>query len=287
MTGRAANRVGGALGVLSAVIAVSGTVAAQSPSRSDVDECLDAHERAQVQRKSGKLLEARQSLRACVNASCPALVQQDCGPWLAEIEANIPTVVFEASDDGEPVLDVRITVDGQEFARRLEGQTLALDPGVHSFRFERPSRPPIEQRLAVSPGEKNRLIVIAFKSPPRVGVPLPVVESSRPIPAVVWILGGVSVAAGAATAVLGASVISDRTNLANSCAPFCSGAALSSLQTKMAVTDVAAGVTAAAGLGTLIFFFARPTVTLRGGGGPEVGVTVLPRGFAAQLSESF
>jgi hypothetical protein len=112
---------------------------------------------------------------------------------------------------------------------------------------------------------------------------------SRPIPAPVWILGAVTLVAGAGTGVLGGLVLSDRNNLANSCSPFCSSSQTSPLQTKILLTDVAAGVTAAAGLGTLFFFLARPTISYpAASSGVGGAVTFLPGGgVEAQLSKSF
>jgi hypothetical protein len=264
----------------------STSATAQPSGRAEVDVCLDAHEQAQVLEKAGRLLDAREQLRSCSKASCPALVQQDCVPWLAEIERTIPTVAFEASDDGEPVLDVRVTVDGREVTRRLEGQTLSLDPGVHSFRFERPQRSAIEQELAVNPGEKNRLVGVAFRSPP----PLPKPASTsigeyRPIPPLVWALGGLSLVAAATTASLGAWALSERANLASSCAPFCSSSRISSLETKVALTDVASAVALGAALGTVYVYLTRPAVP--GGRISYLGVSSLPLGVGAKLAGTF
>jgi hypothetical protein len=44
------------------------------------------------------LIEAREQLRACAAAQCPAVVQTDCAGWLAEVEKALRSVVVAAKD---------------------------------------------------------------------------------------------------------------------------------------------------------------------------------------------
>jgi hypothetical protein len=41
------------------------------------DQCIDANGKGQELRREGKLSEARDQLRACANAACPAMVRDD------------------------------------------------------------------------------------------------------------------------------------------------------------------------------------------------------------------
>ena len=36
---------------------------------------------------------------------------------------------------GEDLTEVRLTIDGETVAERLDGRALTLDPGTHTFRF--------------------------------------------------------------------------------------------------------------------------------------------------------
>ena len=70
-----------------------------APSRADDKAaCLDAASKAQSLRDAHKLVEAREQLRACAAARCPAVVQNDCATWLVEVERALPTVVLAAKN---------------------------------------------------------------------------------------------------------------------------------------------------------------------------------------------
>ncbi|HEX7600258.1 MAG TPA: hypothetical protein VF316_01590, partial [Polyangiaceae bacterium] len=48
-------------------------------------QCVDAYKQAQMLRKSGDYVTAREQLLICSKESCPPIVKQDCVPWLGEI----------------------------------------------------------------------------------------------------------------------------------------------------------------------------------------------------------
>ena len=130
-----------------------------TPPVGSVDKaaCLDAVAKGQRLRDTHKLVEAREELRVCARAECPSVVQSDCATWLGELDRTLPTVVLSAKDGaGRDVMDVKVSVDGQPLTSVLDGQAVAVDPGLRTFRFERRDGSVATQQVLVKEGEKAR-----------------------------------------------------------------------------------------------------------------------------------
>jgi hypothetical protein len=83
-------------------------------------------------------------------------VRDDCIKGATQIDAALPTVVFEAVDAaGNDLSAVHVTMDGERLADRLTGTALEVDPGEHVFVFEAGGQN-VEKRLIIHQGEKNR-----------------------------------------------------------------------------------------------------------------------------------
>ena len=135
------------------------SAAADEPT---VAQCLSASEHGQLDRDEGRYLKAREALVTCSSGACPAVVQRDCLRWLAEIEANIPTLVFVVrTAGGSDLEDVVVRVDGQVLLTRLDGKPVAVDPGEHLFSFEAGARR-VQSRALVNVGERNRVVRVVF-----------------------------------------------------------------------------------------------------------------------------
>ncbi|WP_437932449.1 hypothetical protein WMF37_25380 [Sorangium sp. So ce291] len=159
---------------LAAALSLAGIDARAQPSKR---ACAAAYERAQGLRRDGKLIAAREALIACSQPTCPAAAVADCGPWLAEVEKSLPSVVIAARDaGGRERLDVRVLVDGRLLAAALDGKALPVDPGPHTFRYEPAGGPAVEERVLIREGEKNRAITVILGAPPA-GAP----SSPRPM----------------------------------------------------------------------------------------------------------
>jgi hypothetical protein len=92
----------------------------------------------------------------CSAASCPAVVRDDCIKAATQLDAAVPTVVFEVHDaTGNETSAVRVTMDGKALADSLTGTALDVDPGDHVFRFETASGT-LERHFVIHEGEKNR-----------------------------------------------------------------------------------------------------------------------------------
>ena len=128
-------------------------------------ECLTAYEDSVPLRKNHQLKTARAKLVLCSADSCPTEIRAECTNRVPEIDASMPTVVFDAKDAaGMTVFAVKVKMDGDVLAERLRGSALSMDPGDHKFIFEAPGRPSVEKHLMIFEGEKLRRERVEFEA---------------------------------------------------------------------------------------------------------------------------
>jgi len=236
-----------------------------SPSLSradDFDACVNAYESAQVHRRAGALLAAHEELIVCAQASCPASARQDCIKWLTEVDAALPSIVIAARDaHGRELRDVRVLVDGKPITERLDGKAIPVDPGVHTFRFESAGAETVKQQITVREGEKSRAVPVTLsrlehRTPPS---PTPPAEQ-RPTPVLVYVLGGVGVAALATSGVFGWLSYSKERDLRDqNCAPNCPADDVDRIEKQRHVSDVALAIGGVALAGAAVLYLTRPT----------------------------
>jgi hypothetical protein len=187
--------------------------------------CATAAVTAQQQRADGKLREARLSLHLCAREVCPGLVRNDCTQWLAEVEASLPTIVLRASDArGQDVNDLKVSLDGQPFAERIDGLPLEVDPGPHVLTATRAGNKPVRQELTFYTNERNRTVSLLLEDvdPPPAGTgelkvaPDRAPKSVGPAP---YVLGAVAVGALASWAYFGLTSNADYKHLDETCGP--------------------------------------------------------------------
>lgn len=160
------------------VLGIPTPVARAAPADVGVDRCVVADTTAQSLRREGKFGAAIRELAMCVDASCPALVRDDCNQRLDELERAQPTIVLDAKDnEGHDLSDVTVEIDGRPFAQRLDGIALAVDPGEHTFTFEmKGGASKVTQKFVLREGEKGRreqILVGGAASPVAAGGPPP------------------------------------------------------------------------------------------------------------------
>ena len=150
---------------LGAVIALGeGAAAAADPTTGD---CLAASDASLRSGNQHKLREERAQLLTCAVASCPADIRRECLHRVDEVNAQIPTIIFAAKDGaGNDLSSVKVTVDGDVLAERLEGTALSIDPGRHTFTFETPGQPKVTKEFVIFEAQKDRRETIGFGSPP-------------------------------------------------------------------------------------------------------------------------
>jgi hypothetical protein len=287
-------------------IALTLGMVCSAPSRAGAggvaDRCASLAEEGQDLRAARRLAEARARFTDCARSECPAVVRSDCSRWQGEVAESEPTVVFGARASGnEDVTQVRVSVDGALLVDHLDGKAVGVDPGAHVFRFEREGAPPVERRVLIREGEKNRLLAIEWPPPaapdakreataPSAQTAPPLSETPptvRPSPrdyTWAYLLGAIAVASLGASAVLEVRGVSDWNDLRSGCGASgtCSSSQKSSVEREIWAGNVAffVGVAALGGATWVVLAQAKK---------PGVALRVVPRtnGASASLSASF
>lgn len=215
-----------------------GVARADGAAPMTTDACISANTKAQELRRDGKLAAARAELNRCVSRQCPGMVRNDCVRRLDEVDRIQPTLVFSAKDgDGNDVVAVKVSIDGQPLTRQLDGSALAVDPGTHTFTFELAGQPPVSRQLVVHESEKERLESVEIGSPsghapsktaapttttPLVSTPPPSDSHAGQAQRLSgFVLGGVGIAGLATGGVLGLMAMSAWNRLKNECGSVC------------------------------------------------------------------
>jgi hypothetical protein len=256
------------------VLAAIGFASRADAQPVDKEACATAYEKAQVERKGHRLVAARAALTYCAQKGCPAIARHDCATWLTEVDAVLPSVVFEIQQDGKLVRDVRVSVDGSVVFEKVEdGAALPLDPGAHVFKFERAGSRTGVQELMIVQGTKNRLVSITLESdtstpasrtPPASSTSTksnetrdraPTTEPTPSgIPVLGLVFGGIAIAGLAGFAGFGFTGVAEENKLRRECAPFCSVENIDYVDRMYLLADISLGVgIVAAGLSTWFF----------------------------------
>ncbi|HVY30627.1 MAG TPA: hypothetical protein VHB79_28905 [Polyangiaceae bacterium] len=230
-------------------------------------ECVALHEQAQDDKLAGKLLQAQSALRECSATACPSLISRDCVSWLAEVEQQMPSVIFRAAKDGEDVVALKVTEDARPLTETITGTPLELDPGPHHFVAELPGFPPQAATYVLQAGDKGRVIRFDFVTPPppaAPAAPLPAVvpppQLWRPIPKATYALGGATLAAALTGAVLGGFALSERAEVDGDCAPLCTASDVRSVKNLALAADISFALALLGAGATLYSYVARPGV---------------------------
>jgi hypothetical protein len=237
--------------VVSVGATIDGSASATNPSKA---ACLSASAAWADLREAHKLSSARDQLLVCAAASCPADIREECSRHIPEVSAAIPSIVFAARDgSGNDVAAVTVSMDGRPILTKLDGSSIAIDPGEHAFRFEAVGQSSVERKFVIQEGEKDRRERIELRAlapsepsgkstpasapqPQRSSqVPAPAPGSSEPLPSTEasagglggqkilgLVAGGVGVAGIAVGSAFGLMANSSWTNAKNACGSGCS-----------------------------------------------------------------
>jgi hypothetical protein len=147
------------------VLASSSDALAAPPTK---EACVAANEAAQDLRQAGKLRDAREKLLVCVSDACPRPVREDCAQRLNDVNAAMPTVVFEVKDaSGNDIGAARVTMDGKPLADNVTGGAVPIDPGQHHFTFEDAGGlAHAEQTVVVREGDHDRRVHVVLGAAP-------------------------------------------------------------------------------------------------------------------------
>jgi hypothetical protein len=228
------------------IIAAAVTFAPIAAWADEKADCVSASEKAQQLKDDRKLIKAREQFLVCARDVCPAAVKKDCADQVADLEKRSPTVVIRAKDKaGQDLVAVKVTADGAPLTEQLDGHSIPLDPGVHTFRFETAGADPIEQKVVLAEGEKDRGISANFGGGGAGGDVTPVKKKGAPIGA--FIVGGIGVVAmGVGAAFWGIGIGQKGTDEGpGGCAPTpsaggagCSTSEINDIHTKLVIGDV-------------------------------------------------
>jgi len=161
---------------LAAIVALNASLEGHALAAPTKQECFASSQSGQDLQRAGKLQDARTQFLVCAAAGCPEMVRADCAQRVDEIRRAMPTIVFEARDaEGSDLSAVRVMVDGVSLLERLDGRSVAIEPGVHEFRFEAEGHARVEKSFVIREGEKERHERVVFSAPaPATSVPAPV-----------------------------------------------------------------------------------------------------------------
>jgi hypothetical protein len=225
------------------------------------EACIASYERGQRLRKSGKLVEAEPETRTCADESCPVVLKRDCIRWLDELHRATPTIAVTVVGNDGCDHPADLTLDGEAIVAR-PGRAIPVNPGEHVVRAQLGSAVR-EQRIVLPEGEQARRLAFSF-APAGVtcGTPTPEPaaekpQRDRPVPPLVWVLGGVGAAALITGAVLGVSGFSQKSTL-DDCRPRCASDDVDSMQTTFLAADIVAGVGLVSLAAATWLFFTRP-----------------------------
>ena len=170
-----------------------------------------------------------------------------------------------------------MTVDGAKLTSKLDGMPKAVDGGERLFRYEAQGFAPVEERVDVRAGEKNRVLKVLFVSsapPPEAAAPTASPKTAHP-PSSVWIFAGVAAAAFASEAYFGFAGLGqyNRDTGPGGCAGHCAASEKSSIQTQFAIADVSLGV-GVLSAGLAAYFWLRPRAP---NAAPQAAIDFAPR----------
>jgi hypothetical protein len=135
--------------------------------------CLAAHEGGQDLRKTGKLKEARAKFARCAQSTCPGPIVSDCTQRSSEVQQAIPTVVFAGvGTDGKETSAIKVLLNGMPLVERLDGKSIELDPGEHTFQFEHNGKAK-QETFIIREGERNRVLSVSFHEKPETSIAKP------------------------------------------------------------------------------------------------------------------
>jgi hypothetical protein len=166
-----------------AAAGVGSTAAEARAAEPNAAECLMASDASLRSGTDHRLRAERAQLLVCAAVTCPAEIRKECTRRVDEVNAALPTVVFEVKDPaGNDVGAVRVSMDGEVLTDHLDGMALSVDPGMHAFVFETAGQAPMQRQLVIREGQKDRHESIVFgpkDQPPASPQPMPRQSLSR------------------------------------------------------------------------------------------------------------
>jgi hypothetical protein len=214
-------------------------------------QCIEAHTQAQEARQNSKLRQAREHLNRCAQTGCPALVKNDCGPWLNELAEQIPKLRVDLV--GVEASKALLKLDGEKIAA---GTDVEIDPGEHKLQIEASGYEPFRQTFQAEAGKPvNLRAELKPRSEPAPLKEPPPPSRSRVAPLV---LGGVGLVGLGLFTYLGLSGKAQENDL-KACKPFCEQSRVDAVEQRYLGANIGLGVgVVALGVATYLWFRTPP-----------------------------
>src|SRR4051794_25371230 len=103
----------GALERALALLVLCVAVPAKAAEPVSPEACIEGYERSQELRNDDHLIDARAALEVCIKPGCPQALQRQCSHWLEDVERAQPSVVLQATVNGEDAGQVDVELDGR------------------------------------------------------------------------------------------------------------------------------------------------------------------------------
>ena len=255
----------GRLSIVAAGVAFSALSSRAAEAAPNQKACVAAYEESQTQMRRSHLHEARASLQTCLDEACPGTLRADCAGWLKEVETRTPTVVVEVVQDGAPVKDAKLVIDGKP--RTIDGRSIEIEPGAHAFRVEAPTGT-ASADMMLREGEKLRVVRLELPatkkpdpSPSDVVTPSAPKTYRRPVPWTVWAAGGVGVVSLGVFGAFAAIGKSDEHDL-TPCKPNCTQSQIDHVHARYVTADVFLGLGLVAVGAATVIYFTRPRIAV-------------------------
>lgn len=128
----------------------------QAPkSKSSRAACKAAYKAAKEQEQSARLREAEDSYLSC-SKTCGAVLQPKCAANAAQLDGEIPSVLFVVTDNGGALInDVTVRMDGVPVSSGLDGRPLPIDPGNHEFTLSTANGVVATQKITIMAGQHS------------------------------------------------------------------------------------------------------------------------------------
>jgi hypothetical protein len=124
-------------------------------------ECSEAFGDGQQLEQASKLIAAREKYLSCSAESCGKNLPKDCRERYEALLPRIPTLVLEAARGDAQLVEVQVSIDGREVAKRLDGRAIEVDPGEHVFVFTVNGESVSEKRLILE-SKKGQSVKASF-----------------------------------------------------------------------------------------------------------------------------
>jgi hypothetical protein len=141
---------------LAVLFQVGGAQAAPPPGPS----CKADYQDAERQEQAGRLIDARKLLAGCARKACGKAMLASCTEMFNRVDAEVPTFVPRVLDD--PRTDIEVKVDGETVTSKLDGESIPLDPGLHTFTFAAGGGVFATRKLMIVEGMHDRPIAVTM-----------------------------------------------------------------------------------------------------------------------------